>query len=126
MWIYYNPNPVRNSPVGDCTVRAIAKALNISWDEAHDLTSHSAKLMGDIQNANAVWGAVLRQHGFKRTAIPNYCPDCYSAQEFCKDHPYGIYVLGFGNHVATVIDGDLFDSWNSSHEIPQYFWYLEE
>ena len=126
MWRYYNPNPVRDSPVGDCSVRAIAKALGVSWDEAHDLLSHNAKLMGDIQNANSVWGSVLRQHGFKRAAIPNYCPDCYSAKEFCEDHPYGVYVLGFGNHVATVIDGDLYDSWDSSHEIPQYYWYLEE
>lgn len=126
MWIYYNPNPVRDSPVGDCSVRAIAKALNISWDEAHDLLSHNAKLMGDIQNANAVWGSVLRQHGFKRAAIPNYCPDCYTAEDFCKDHPYGIYVLSFGNHVATVVDGAVFDSWNSLHETPQYYWYLEE
>ena len=43
-----------------------------------------------------------------------------------KDYPVGTYVLGFGNHVATVIDGVLYDAWNSSKEIPQYFWYLKE
>lgn len=123
MWIYYNPNPVRESPVGDCTVRALAKALDISWDEAHDLTTYNAKMMGDVQSSNPVWGSVLRQHGFKRAVIPNSCPDCYTAEDFCKDHPVGIYVLGFGNHTATIVDGDLFDSWDSSSECPQYYWY---
>ena len=50
-------------------------------------------------------------------------PDCYTAEDFCTDHPYGTYVLAFGGHVATVKDGVLYDAWNSSHEIPQYYFY---
>jgi len=38
MWQYYQPNPCGLS-TGDCTVRAISKALDISWDEAHDILS---------------------------------------------------------------------------------------
>ena len=121
MWIYYNPNPTGRN-VGDCAVRAISKAFDIDWEEAYDLISDTARLMGDMPSANSVWGAVLRQNGFYRKAIPNSCPDCYTAEDFCIDHPYGTYVLGFGGHVATVKNGRLFDSWNSSKEIPQYFW----
>ena len=73
--------------------------------------------------SNAAWGAVLRQHGFYRAVIPNFCPDCYTARDFCIDHPRGVYVLGFGNHVATVIDGKILDTWDSSDEIPTYYWY---
>lgn len=79
--------------------------------------------MGDMPSSNSVWGAVLRQNGFQRSSIDNTCPDCYTAEDFCKDHPNGTFVLGFGNHVATVVDGDLYDSWDSSREIPQYFWH---
>jgi hypothetical protein len=39
-----------------------------------------------------------------------------------EDHPHGTYVLGFGGHVATVVDGTLYDSWNSLQEIPQFYW----
>ena len=46
----------------------------------------------------------------------------YTAKDFALDHPMGVYVLGFGNHVATVEDGRLYDSWDSSQEIPQYYW----
>lgn len=121
MWVYYNPNPTGRN-VGDCAVRAISKAFDVDWEEAYDLISDAARLMRDMPSADSVWGAVLRQNGFYRKAIPNSCPDCYTAEDFCIDHPYGTYVLGFGGHVATVKDGRLFDSWNSIKEIPQYYW----
>lgn len=122
---YFNPNPIKNV-TGDCAVRAVAAALNIPWDDAFDLIAENAKAMGETMEKNAVWGSVLRQHGFYRNIVSNQCPDCYSAHDFCIDHPHGIYVLGFDGHVATVIDGMLWDSWDSSDEIPQYYWYLPE
>lgn len=125
MWVEYNPSPI-GARVGDCSVRAVAKALNMSWNEAYILIAVKGYEMKDVISSNAVWGAVLRDNGFKRKAIPDSCPNCFTAEDFCKEHPQGIYVLGFGNHVATVIDGQLFDSWNSIREIPQYYFYKEE
>ena len=125
MWIKYNPNPAGRL-VGDCAVRAVSAALGIDWEEAYNLIADAGYNMGDMPSSNSVWGAVLRQNGFYRTAVPNTCPDCYTAADFAQDHPRGIFVLGFGTHVATVIDGNIYDSWNSSNEIPQYFWYRKE
>ena len=122
MWIYYQPNPCGRS-VGDCSVRAVAKALNISWEEAYNLICDAGYKMCDMPSSDSVWGAVLRSNGFYRTSIPNDCPDCYTAEDFCRDNPVGIFVLGFGGHVATVVDGYLYDSWDSSREIPVYMWY---
>lgn len=121
MWIKYNPNPAGRS-VGDCSVRAIAKALNIDWESAYVLTAKNGFIMADMPSSNGVWGSVLRQNGFYRHAVPNACPDCYTAEDFCKDHPTGTYVLGFDKHVATVVDGNLYDSWDSSNEMLQYYW----
>lgn len=121
MWVQYNPNPTGRN-VEDCAIRAVAKALDTDWETAYALIAANGYAMGDMPHSNSVWGAVLRQHGFYRTALPDTCPDCYTAEDFCIDHPQGIYVLGFGRHVATVIDGDIYDSWESSHEIPQYYW----
>lgn len=125
MWIKYNPNPVGRS-VGDCAVRAVSKALNIPWEQAYLTIVINGYAMGDMPSSNSVWGAVLRQNGFKRTSIENTCPDCYTAKDFCEDHPKGTFVLGFGNHVATVVDGNLYDSWDSLSELPQYYWFKEE
>lgn len=124
MWIKYNANPIANN-VEDCAIRAVAVALNISWDDAFDMVCAMAKSMGVMPHNNSAWGAVLRQHGFKRDIIPNSCPNCYTAEDFCIDHPKGVYVLGFGMHTATVIDGNIIDTWNSLSEIPQYYWYYE-
>ena len=124
MWINYNANPIANR-VEDCAVRAVAVALDIPWDDAFDLIAHNAKQMGTMMHNNAAWGSVLRQHGFTRSIISNSCPDCYTVEDFCREHPEGIYVVGSDSHTATVIDGNLIDTWNSLSEIPQYFWRLD-
>ena len=121
MYRYFNPNPVGRS-VGDCTVRALAKALDISWEEAYTKLATNGYKMGDMPSSDSVLGSILRQNGFYREGLPNFCPDCYTAEDFCRDNPIGIYVLGFGGHVACVVDGCLYDSWDSSQEVPQYFW----
>lgn len=125
MWIYYNPNPAGRS-VGDCSVRAVSKALNVDWETAYDLICQNGFNMGDMPSSDSVWGSVLRQNGFYKKAVPNKCPDCYTADDFCYDNPVGTFVLGFGGHVATVVDGNLYDSWDSSKEIPIYIWYKKE
>ena len=125
MYVMYNPNPTGRF-VEDCAIRAVSKALDIDWETAYAKLAMNGYAMGDLPNANSVWGALLRQNGFYREAIPNTCPDCYSAEEFAKDHPKGTFVLGFGKHVATIVDGNIYDSWDSSREIPQYYWYRKE
>lgn len=125
MWIRYNPNPVGRK-VRDCAVRAIAKALKTDWETAYSMIAAAGYNMGDMPSSDSVWGAVLRQNGFYRAIVPNTCPECYTAEDFAEDHPYGTYVLAFGGHVATIKDGDIYDSWDSSKEVPQYYWYRKE
>ena len=123
-WKQFNNNPV-NRNVGDCAVRAVSAALDVDWETAFAMIAKNAFQMADMPSSNAVWGSVLRQNGFKRAIIPNNCPDCYTAEQFAEDHPTGTYVLGFGNHTAAVRDGFILDSWDSSKELPQYFWWKE-
>lgn len=125
MFVEYNPNPMARK-VGDCSVRAVAKALDTDWETAYAKIAKNGFLMADMPSSDSVWGAVLRANGFKRAAVPDTCPFCYTAEMFAEEHPEGTYVLCFGGHVATVKDGDLFDSWDSSNEIPQYYFYKEE
>lgn len=125
MYKDYNPNPAGRK-VGDCAVRAIAKALDTDWETAYLMLVSNGFAMGDMPSSDSVWGATLRQHGFYRESLSNDCPDCYNAIEFIKDHPEGTYVLGFGGHVATVVDGILYDSWDSSMETPQFYWYFKD
>lgn len=120
----FNPNP-RTAKVGDCAVRAIAKALDIDWYQAYVMLANEGLAQCDMPSANNVWGAVLRQNGFHRASIPAECPDCYTVGDFIREYPNGIYVVALKNHVVTVIDGVLYDTWNSIDENPIYFWRRE-
>ena len=120
-WKMYNPSPAARN-VGDCSVRAGAKALGTDWETAYVLITMAGFQMNDMPSSNSVWGAVLRKRGFYRHIIPNSCPDCYTVGQFADDHPKGVYVVGTGSHVVTVEDGVVFDTWDSRGEIPIYFW----
>lgn len=121
-WIYFNSNPRKRS-VGDCAVRAVSRALDVSWKRAYSLLTEEGYAVCDMPSSDAVWGSVLRRHGFVKRAILD---EAYTARDFCIDYPQGVYVLAFGGHVATVVDGYLFDSWNSSNEVVQYYYELED
>ena len=125
IWYEWNPNPAGRR-VGDCAVRAIAAALGTDWETAYDLVAEAGYNMADMPSSDGVWGAVLRQHGFYRTSLPASCPDCYTAADFAREHPRGVFVLGFGGHTATVRDGRIWDAWDSSNEIPQFVWFKRE
>lgn len=124
VWKHFNNNPVNRS-VGDCSVRAVSVALDTDWETAYALISLNGYLMADMPSSNSVWGAVLRQHGFSRYAIPNECEDCYTINDFADENPHGVYVVGTGNHVVTIRDGVIYDSWDSRQEIPVYYWHKE-
>lgn len=124
MWVEFNNNPVKRR-VGDCSIRALSLALNTDWENAYLMSAINGYKMGDMPSSNSVWGAVLRQNGFYKHVIPNTCPDCYTFEDFAKEHGEGVYVIGTGSHVATVIDGVLYDAWDSSNEIPVFYWSKE-
>lgn len=120
-FIYYNPNPCGRTDVGDCAIRALAKALNMNWEETYEMYSEFAFNMCDIVSSNEVLRAILRANRFSYLDLLDY-PDYYTAEDFCLDHPNGVYVLFFGSHVATVLNGNLYDSWNSLKLHPKYAW----
>lgn len=66
---HYNPNPSKRN-VGDCTVRAISKALGQDWYRTYLWLCIEGAVRSDMPSANATWGAYLRRHGFRRDMAP--------------------------------------------------------
>ena len=120
MYQYYNPNPY-GKRTGDCVIRAICKATGHDWLDVYLGLCIEGAHNGDWGNTNSVWSAYLRNKGFVRQVIPNTCPDCYKIEDFCRDHPKGTYILATGSHAVCLQDGVVYDSWDSSQEIPVYF-----
>lgn len=126
MYSYFNPNPIKNKRVGDCVIRAISKALNQSWEETYIELSLLGYIMGDWGSSNTVWNAYLKSKGFTREIVSNDCPECYTIEDFCNEHSKGIFVIGTGTHCVTIENGCVFDTWNSSGEIPIYYYHKGE
>lgn len=75
-----------------------------------------------MMSTNYTWQLYLKNIGYKQTLIPNFCPECYTIKEFCKDNPKGKFLLTTGTHVVTVIDGNYYDTWDSGNEVPISYW----
>lgn len=119
-WKRYNPNP-QGLIVGDCVVRAITAVTSADWRTAHRDLCDLAREMADMPSSDRVWWEYLRRCGFRRRALLDTCPECYTVADFCRDHPRGVYVLGPHEHAVAVIDGDWWDSWDSGETVPTYF-----
>lgn len=121
MWKKYNANPSGNA-VGDCTVRAISKALGQSWETTYMGLCLQGLADYDMPSANEVWGRYLIGKGFTRKMVSDACRNLYNVVDFCEEHPTGTYILAISGHVICVIDGNHYDTWDSSKCIPLYYW----
>ena len=86
MYVFLNLNPL-GLRHGDCVVRAIAKALDQTWEKTYVELCVEGFNFGDMPNSNAVWGAYLQSKGFKRHTLPDTCPNCFTIGDFCKEYP---------------------------------------
>lgn len=123
MWIEYNTNPF-GLRVGDCVIRAISKALEKPWEDVYVELCIQGFMMGDLPSSNAVWSAYLRHKGFNRYTITSR-PDSYNVEDFCQEHPKGVFVIGTGTHAVAIIDGCYYDAWQSGREPVVYYFEKE-
>ena len=117
----YNPNPC-GFRVGDCTVRAICKATGKPWEHIYCALAAYGLESKDLPSANHVWGKYLYDIGYRRHLIENMDS---TVADFCQNHPSGTYILAIDGHVVCAQDGFFYDTWDSSREIPVYYWTKE-
>lgn len=125
MFSELNINPLRKN-TGDCVVRAIGTVTDRDWDDTYLDLAVKGFFLKEMPSLNSVWGAYLRDLGYTRHIIPDTCPDCYTVGDFVKDHPRGRYVLGTGTHAIALIDGTVFDTFDSTEEIPIFYFEKEK
>lgn len=124
-YAYYQPNPAGRS-VGDCTVRALSKALGQTWEQTYVGLALEGFQRGDLPNSDDIWGHYLYDRGFRRHFIPDNGLGAYTVEDFVRDNPQGTFILSMpGRHVVTAVDGRYFDSWESGGECPSYYWIKE-
>lgn len=118
MFKYYQPN---NKDVkdkyGDCTIRALSKALNLTWLETFDLTVPYCReyQTPNIFNLDAkTEKEVMSKLGFDYHSISNKKGSKRpTVASFAKEHKSGTYILNVANHEVAVVDGIYYDTWDS-------------
>lgn len=125
MYVYANVNPIKRD-TDDCLVRAVAILFGYSWEKAYWDLCYRGALVYDMPNKDSTFSLYMKEKGFKREAIPNTCPACYSVVDFCIDHPKGEYILLTRDHAVAVIDGCYYDTTDSGSLTPQFYWVKEE
>lgn len=121
-WIYYNPNQIKKDG-GDCVIRALCALLNIDdWEKMHKDLCDFSRLEGDMPSSNDVWIDYLKMFGYQLIPISERT----TIRDYARNNPYGKYMLGTGDHVVTVIDGNYMDSYDSGYRVPIYSFRKEQ
>lgn len=67
-------------------MRALCKALGQDWDTVYVGLSVYGFSLSDMPSANRVWGAYLRENGFRRYIVDDHGQHVYTVDDFCRDH----------------------------------------
>lgn len=107
MYRYMNMNP-ENNKIEDCTIRAISVAEGISWDEAYDNLSDSARDLGLMMSSVEAIEEYLDER-YRRVRIR-----VDTVGEFIYQHPRGIYLITMPGHITVLKNGINYDTFDSS------------
>lgn len=122
--VKYNANS-RGTRTGDCSVRSISLAFDKDYREVKRLLNESLrKSGGHAYNSSKNILYVLRNY-LGVGHIQDIRSQELTVEEFANNNPTGTYLIGchkspnpnqeyiFGNHLVTIINGKIFDTWDS-------------
>ena len=126
---YANANP-KGKITGDCVIRALATAMNKTWDEVlTDLYQYALKHK-QMLDCSQLYSKYLKDQGWIKLKQPRkYDNTKYTGIEFCEElqsstcfKHEGYYLdscdkfiahIG-GHHVVAIVNGSILDTWNST------------
>jgi len=115
---YYNANS-HNHKCGDCTIRAISTILNQTWEKTFDELIPLCRKYGRLPNDPNIIDKYLKINGFIKQKEPrDFNNKKIRLKNWLEDNPNFNAVAYLGSsHIAAIINGRVFDIWNSSNEI---------
>ena len=122
---FHNENP-KGKYAGDCVVRAIAQALNQSWEQTYRELTEVGIRLGCLIDEIGCYDSYLTSKGWikcKQERKPN--GKKYTGIEFCdkiaqKDKVYIIHI-GTG-HISVVVDKKVNDTWDCTGGCVGNYW----
>lgn len=119
-FIQFNANP-KDRNVGDCVIRALSKATGKSWEEVYDdlyvIGRKKKRMMNDphtykefLKNNNFTIQPAERDFNGKVLLVEEFADQI---SKFQKDR---IFIIHTRKHLTVVINGDIYDTWNTSKQ----------
>lgn len=129
-YVYFQPNKKDlRDKVGDCQIRALAKALGKTWLEVFDLITpicREQQVMDIFSCDLAKTKEAMSGLGFAYTGISNKKGTKRpTVDSFAKDHKEGRYIVSVAHHVVAVVDGKYYDTWDSGEKSLYGFYELK-
>ena len=110
MYKYYNPHP-KGLSTDDCVKRAIVVVTGMDYSRVQrELNEYKkvtgAKSFNSVKNLRYVEDVLkAKMMSFNKQV---------TAEEFCKKHPRGRYILDMDEHWSACVDGCIYDTWDCS------------
>lgn len=128
---YYNANS-KNKLGGDCVVRAIATALNQSWETTvREMTEMGIK-KGLVLDDKKLYPKYLESKGFSESGEPrDYDSKKITVKEFIKRYcanldNYVIVANVGSHHIVCIKNMKVHDTWDSSSQTIHKYWIRKE
>lgn len=111
-----NPHPT-GKKIGDCVIRAIALAEKREWTEVYDRLVVLGRELYEMPNSKNVYEKYLIDRGWKKEKMPKYpTGKRYKLRELADVHDKEIIIVSIAKHIATVINGELVDTWDCGNK----------
>lgn len=119
-YVYYQPNDKDlKDKFGDCTIRALSKALNCTWIEAFDkmIPFCRQEQVSNIFDCDANnRKRIMNEFGFDYSGVSVKSGKSRpTIDKFAKAHPTGRHIVKVAHHVVAVVDGKYYDTWDSGN-----------
>lgn len=120
---YYIEFKSQRKRAADCTVRALMKLLEVTWQEAYDeLCKAGRKCMRMPDEIDCV-RMTIESFGYKKVSIPvEKGSKRPTVASFAEQHKQGRFLLNVANHVVACVDGHYYDSWDCGEKCVYNYW----
>ena len=97
---YFQPNKLDlKDNYGDCAVRSICKAEDLSWLDAYDMMYRLSREVQCPMNCKSGFEYILKERGYTYAGISNKKGSRRPrVKEFARQHKEGTYILVVANH----------------------------
>lgn len=114
---YLNLNP-KNRKTGDCVIRAIAGALDLTWDEASDLLYEVARAVGCEMSCLGCYTQLFDLLNLEEIEVP----EGFTVGELVDEYPNNILLIRIKGHLTFSLFRCVYDIWDCRGEIVDRAW----